>query len=114
MMKPPSGSVLLSMFSGPLIWAAHFAVIYGYAGIVCARGLQHVEWLGVGMVKWVVGGGTLLALAAILTFVLRARRDCAMHGDFMRWLTAALGILSMIAICWEAMPAFLLPACAVP
>lgn len=104
----------LRLFSGPMIWAAHFLAIYGFAGLACARRMQDSEWLGVGVVNWVVAAVTLAAVAAVLLLWARADykqtpRDSA---GFIRWTGAALGMLSILAIVWDAMPALLIPQCA--
>ena len=90
------------MSAGALCWALHFAAIYGFTGIACARGLA-------GAVPWAVAGFTLvaaLAAAAVLRVALRQR------DSFEHWLAAALAGAALVAILWEALPALLVPACA--
>lgn len=106
-------STILRLFSGPLIWAAHFLAIYGFAGLACARRLQYAEWLGIGVVTWAVGALTLAAVAAVLLPGARAdyRQTPRDSAGFIRWTGAALGLLSVLAIAWEALPVLLVPAC---
>lgn len=104
----------LRLFSGPLVWAAHFAVIYGFTGYACARRLHAAGWLGIGVIGWVVIAATLAAAAAVfaLSVWTGGRAPPQDSASFSRWTGAALGLLSMVAIVWEAMPILLVPACA--
>ena len=90
------------MSAGALCWALHFAAIYGFTGLACARGMD-------GTVPWAVGSLTLaaaIAAAAVMTIALRQRES------FEHWLAAAIAGAALVAILWEALPAFLVPACA--
>ena len=92
----------LLLFAGPLLWAAHFAAIYGFTGLACAR-----TWTGA--VPWAVACLTFaaaLACAFVIAVGLR-RRDV-----FEAWLGAMLAAAALVAILWEALPALLVPACA--
>jgi hypothetical protein len=104
----------LLMFSGPIIWAAHFFAIYGVTGLACARQFAHEEWFGVSIVLWTIGAITLAALAAILLIVFKAASVKTARDDarFIQWITAGLGLFSIVAIFWEITPAALLPICA--
>jgi hypothetical protein len=87
---------------GALCWALHFAAVYGFTGLACARGMA-------GAVPLAIAGFTLVAASAaavILALALR-RRD-----SFEHWLAAAVAALALLAIAWEALPALLVPACA--
>ncbi|WP_334190384.1 hypothetical protein [Noviherbaspirillum sp.] len=114
----------LLIFSGPIIWAAHFVAIYGFTGVACARGSHHAEWLGIGAVPWFIGISGLLALAAIATIGALATRKGkrASQSDasgvpaeghaFIGSMTIMLGLLAAIAIVWESLPVLLVPICA--
>lgn len=103
----------LIMFSGPLIWAAHFLFIYVLNGIVCARPAAQVEWLGIGAASWGINAATIVAIGTIAAIHLRiqARKTEADNPDFIAWIAAALSLLSIVAILWETLPVFLVPAC---
>lgn len=92
----------LLMSAGVLCWALHFAAIYGFTGVACARGFTHA-------VPWAVGAITLVACAgaAVVMRIALRRRE-----SFEHWLAAALAGAALIAIAWEALPALLVPACA--
>lgn len=109
----PFTRAFLLMLSCPLIWAAHFFVIYVVTALACARRFAHIEWMGVGVVPWSIAVATLAALAAIAAICREGMRgDFAQDStDFARWSTVALGALSAVAIVWEAIPAFIVPAC---
>ena len=92
----------LLLSAAPLCWALHFAAIYGFTAIACARG-------SAGWVPWAIAAITALAAGAaiaVLAVALR-RRD-----SFEHWLAAAAAGLALVAIVWEALPALVVPACA--
>jgi hypothetical protein len=92
----------LLMAGGALCWALHFAAIYGFTGVACARGYAPA-------VPWAILACTvpaLLGAAVVMRLALR-RRESLEH-----WLAAAIAGAAMVAIVWEALPALLVPACA--
>jgi hypothetical protein len=102
-------STTLRMFSGVIIWAAHFTVIYGFTALACARGFAELQWLGVGIVPWTVGGATLIAVTATLVMGVPAAR--AARASFENWMTAGVAGLALIAIVWETWPVIMVPTC---
>jgi hypothetical protein len=92
----------LWIIGGILVWAAHFGVLYGFTALACARGFP-------GAVPWVTGVATVAALAAlgVVAHRLRGRR-----GDFEAWLALAIAGLALVAVLYEAIPLFIVPACA--
>jgi hypothetical protein len=111
----PFVATTLRMSSGFLIWAIHFLIIYGFTALVCERGFVTVSWFGIGVVPWIIGLATLIAVAATLALVLRARNDRRRRlndtSDFVYWMTATLGGLALVAMLWEALPVLLVPTC---
>lgn len=89
------------MAAGMAVWALHFAAIYGFTGLACAR-----QWEA--QVPWAVGGATLLAAAATGLVVLKGWRGRAI---FTGWLTAATAALSLLAILWEGLSVLGVPPC---
>jgi hypothetical protein len=89
----------LRVSAGPLLWLAHFTLLYGFNSIACARGFE-------GAVPWAVGFATVIlgVAAALLVFLPRK--------DFVNWLSAALAALSLLAILWQALPALMVSPCA--
>ena len=101
--------VALRMLSGALIWAVHFMGIYGFTTLACARDFASIQWLGIGVVAWVVGGATVIALAAGLWVIFTAIRTRRI--GFTEWMTASVAALASLAIVWEALPAVMVSAC---
>lgn len=103
----------LQMFAGALIWAAHFLAIYGFTAIACARGFAGADWLGIGIVPVTITAATLVAssvaLAMIWTGIRTLRADTGSH--FVGWMTTGCAALALLAILWETLPAFMIPAC---
>jgi hypothetical protein len=92
----------LRMASGIALWAAHFAVLYGFTGLACARGFGHA-------VPWVAGAATLLAFAATAYIALRALPH---RGEFTAWMTVAIAGAAATAILYEAVALFIVEPCA--
>ena len=107
----PFTRTFLLMFYGPLIWAGHFLAVYVLAALACARNFAHVEWLGKGVTQWGISILTLAALAAVAAVILVLRRHDGNFSRFAAWTTLTLGLLSVLAIVWEALPAYLVPVC---
>ena len=105
----PSIVIALRMFSGALIWAVHFMAIYGFTTLACARDFASIQWLGIGVVAWVVGGATVIALAAGLWVIWIAMRTHPI--GFTEWMTASVAALATLAMIWEALPAMMVAAC---
>jgi len=110
------------MSSGLIIWAAQFTVIYGFNALACARALATASVMGFGLVPVVVVALTAAALAstaAILYLAVRAgkgrdpRREAEGDRDagFLRYMTVAVGLLSLLAIAWNGVPALLVSPC---
>ncbi|MEJ7667984.1 MAG: hypothetical protein WKH97_04455 [Casimicrobiaceae bacterium] len=118
MAVPSFAATTLRMFAPLLIWAVHFLAIYAFTAIACERRFADANWLGVGVVPWTIGGVTLAAAAAALVTIWLALRDVpgraprSETSQFLRWMTAAFGALTLLAILWEALPVLLVPVCA--
>jgi hypothetical protein len=109
---------LFFLIGGFAIWAAHFLVIYGYAGLLCARPeWARLQFLDVGAVPLGVAAATtaaLLALAVLLAWILRSRARIAGMTEprFLPVLSAGGAGLAAIAIIWEGIFSILtVPAC---
>lgn len=89
----------LRISSGPLLWALHFAVLYGFTALACARGLAAA-------IPWVAGVSTLALAAAAATLMVRTSKE-----QFVDWLAAALAAFSLLAMIWQALPVLLVSAC---
>jgi hypothetical protein len=85
---------------GIVVWALHFAAIYGFTALACARGFG-------ASAPWVVGAATAVAAAAAIAVIVTH-----LSPEFTRWMTAAVAGLALVAIVWEGLPALMVPACA--
>ncbi len=103
----------LLLFSGPIVWVVHFFFIYSFTGIACARGLFDAKWFGIGIVAWVIAAVTLAATGGLALIFFRTSPNETAGGSahFIRWTAAALAILAVLAMLWEAMAALIVPAC---
>lgn len=114
---------LLFMWSGLLVWAAHFTFIYGLAALSCARHLASAEMIaGFNVLQLGIVAATILALVVTAGFMAVAwmRGAAAVRSDdggwadtgpFFRYTTVVIGALSLVAIAWNALPALLSPLC---
>ena len=108
------------LFGGLLIWATHFMFVYSATAVACARGLADITVLGVGLIPLTVILATVLALLATgwllyaaLTWGGPLRGEPRDPGNvFVRQITLALTLLSMIAIVLSALPSLIVPPCA--
>jgi hypothetical protein len=93
------------VLSPVLIWALHFAAIYGLAALACARQM-------IVLVPWVVGVTSVIALAALLAITIPAWLRVLRTSLLADSLAAGLGALAVVAVVWEASALFWVPACA--
>lgn len=114
-------SKTLFLFAGLLIWAAHFMFVYSVNAVACARGLEDITILDAALVPLTVALATLAALGAagyVLVAALAWKGPLAgePHDDaasaFLRQVTIALTLLSIIAIVLSALPSFIVRPCA--
>jgi hypothetical protein len=92
----------LRISAGAMVWALHFAAIYGITALACARG-------SAGPVPWAIGIATIVAVGLVFFLIWISFKDI---GAFANWLSAAVAGLALLAIVWEAVPVLLVPACA--
>ncbi|HEX2554989.1 MAG TPA: hypothetical protein VHL98_14915 [Microvirga sp.] len=109
---------LLFAAGGFVAWAAQFAVIYGVAGVACARGYGGVTLLGIGLVPFAILAATLLALAATALVTLAAMRERWRMNErtdpadrFLNTAALLVGGLAAVSILWQGLPALIVPAC---
>jgi hypothetical protein len=103
------GSDALRASSGIIVWAIHFAVIYGFTALACDRGFAHADWVGAGPVTWVVLGATAVS-ALLLVWLMRRLLQQARHS-FIDWLGAGVAGLALIGVLYEAVPVLLVVPC---
>jgi heme/copper-type cytochrome/quinol oxidase subunit 3 len=98
--------------AGPVIWFAHFMLVYLYAEAGCTAAFQPIGPSAVAVFTIVV---TVVAAVATAALAVRAVRDLGddIDGDsrFMRWTGAMLGGLFVLAILLVGAPALAFPTC---
>jgi uncharacterized membrane protein YhaH (DUF805 family) len=122
---------LFSLIVGPMVWAAHFLIVYITAAIACAHGFFDDEILGIRIVQLIGGGATLVALALILdSLVLSWRRwrgrpsdgeptplpphdssDVTSRRRFMAYASILLSGIALIATVWQSLPLVFFASC---
>jgi hypothetical protein len=108
-------SAMFQMLTGPVIWFAHFVVLYGAEALICTPPLASS-----GAMTSVTIAATLAALVALGIFAAIVMRRPATasrnHSDagLLRSVSLLLALLSAIAVTWVALPTAILPVCAAP
>ena len=103
---------LLRLFVGPLVWFAHFTVLYGAEALICTPPVTMGR-----VMTWIGAAATLVALTALIAFaamLLRLGRSAGEHGDstFLHEAALLLALLSAVGVIWTAFALLLLPVCA--
>jgi len=94
-------ATLLRMSSGVIVWALHFAAIYGATGIACARGAPGAALIA-------VAAATGVAAALLLPIVVRGWRR---RAEFEWGFAGSVAAFALLAVVWEAIPAVMVPTC---
>ncbi len=112
MRLPSATHDLLLLFAGPIVWAVHFIAIYGLNGVVCARPGRAGQWAGLAWEAWAISATGVLAVALLAAWVASRPRSEGEHSRrFVRWTSLALAALAALAIAWETLAVFMVPAC---
>jgi hypothetical protein len=113
---------LWTLFTAPVVWAAHFLVCYGLATVWCAKRGDS----GFGVVQAGITAATLVAVAMIVLSGWLAWRqwgfgtDDPPHDDstrqdrtlFQGFATLLLSGLSLVAVIYVALPLLFIEGCA--
>ena len=91
----------LRIAAGVIVWALHFAAVYGGTALACARGWE-------GVVPAFIGGASAVAVLACAAIIVAGWRR---RAAFEHWLSATLAALGLVAIVYEAIPVLMVPAC---
>jgi hypothetical protein len=121
---------LFSLIAGPLVWSAHFLLIYVFTALACARGFFHDEILGIRIVPLVGSALSLVAVALIIdALYLSWRRwqggladDERLPGtqdddgttsrrQFMARAGLLLSAVALVATVWQTLPVFFFASC---
>ena len=99
-MSFPATALFIS--AGIIIWALHFAALYGLTALACARGWN----AAVLPALWVATA--VAAMAALVVIAAGWRR----RDVFEYWLSATIAAFGLVAIAYEAVTILMVPACA--
>lgn len=108
------------LFGGLVVWAAHFLLVYGANGVVCARKLAGTVVGGIGIVPAIVAGATIVAVAAVgaIGLAALAGRGPGIAGEpdpglraFWRFTTLTIAGLALVSILWTAVPVLVIRPC---
>jgi hypothetical protein len=92
-----------------LIWGAHFAFAYIVAASQCTPGALRAA----GPNPWLLGGATLLSMAAcVWAGALAGRRLRQGSDEFVDYVGAASAVLAVVAVAWTGIPVLLVTGCA--
>jgi hypothetical protein len=99
----------LRLSAGIIIWAVHFAVIYGYTGLACARRFDASGEIWVTLVAWVVGVATAVGVLLAVVFVAPAVR--ATRRAFVDWMSGWVAAFAVLAMILEGIAILWVPVC---
>jgi len=119
---PRQAESFWTLFTAPVVWAAHFLICYGLAAVSCAKRGD----AGFGVVQAGIAAATLAAVAMILLSAWLAWRqwgfgtDDPPHDDptrldrtlFQGFATLLLSGLSLVAVIYVALPLLFIDGCA--
>ena len=92
---------VLMIAAGAVLWAVHFAVIYGGSALACARNLAA---LIPGIVVIATVAGVALAIVVIV-------RSFSQRERFEHWLAIGVAAFAITGMLFAAIPVLLVPAC---
>ncbi|MCW5695586.1 MAG: hypothetical protein KIS96_02505 [Bauldia sp.] len=101
-----AAAALPFLFAGLIVWAVRFLAVYGFTAIACVNG-----WSGAVPVVIVAASVVAIAVNGVV-IAAGLRRNGSEAGRFLGLIAAAVAALSIIAIVFETLPAFLVDACA--
>lgn len=118
MARAISRDSLVGMVGGPLIWAAHFLVVYVFTALACAFRFADRVFLGTSVVTSLMVIATLLALAALAWLGRLAWGRYRGAGGpersrhrFFALVTLLLCVLSAIGVAYAGLPLLMLAPC---
>ena len=108
------------MLLGPILWAAHLAVIYGAQSTLCALGISAVRGPAVSLVAVVTTLATVVVLGLLAVAILAPRalsrrlRAASWSMPAQRFCDRIMVLLAMLSACgviWAGATVLLVPAC---
>ena len=109
---------LIWAVAGPMIWAAHFFLMYAAQTVLCTTmpGRADRHFTSAGIVLTAVAGLALLVLIGhrFATTHRDQGLDIAPSQPFLGQVQVVLAALSLLAVIWAAVAAAALPVCTPP
>lgn len=96
-----------ALLAPPLLWSAHFLVVYVFVSLACLWHWHRLLLLGMPLVQVTVALVTLAFLGAVLMAMWGAAR----LDGFARQVGMAVGVLFLAATAMVGLPTLLVPAC---
>jgi hypothetical protein len=112
--------IAIFICAGLLIWAGDFLIIYVVAAVACAKGYAETIIFGIPLVAFVgtaitiAAGGATWAVLQIAISRLRKYPEADASARFIYFLAGAVATLGLLAILFNALPAWLLATQCVP
>jgi hypothetical protein len=92
-----------------LVWLLHFVFCYGLAAAQCTPAAMRSG----GPDRTLLGTATVAALLACAWLAWRARGVPARRdAGLLEWASFVFAVLSLVAVCWNAVPVLLVAGCA--
>ncbi|HYD87177.1 MAG TPA: hypothetical protein VEA80_06870 [Vitreimonas sp.] len=95
----------LILLAGPLLWAAHFGLIYAVASISIQAVGESTP-----LARGLIGGSGLAFVGVLALLCLSLRRGEDEVDRFWRSASIAGAVIGIVAILWQSLPALLPPA----
>jgi hypothetical protein len=96
-----------ALLAPPVLWAAHFLVVYVFVSLACLWRWHHAAVFGLPLVEVVVAVVTLGFVVAVLVCARAAMR----RGDFYGRTGFGIALLFTAATLMVGVPTLLAPAC---
>jgi hypothetical protein len=109
--QAPLARTMLTVLFGPIVWAMHFAVLYGTHTIVCARATTGDAATTTALAATVAALALLLAGAVAAYRRRDARHDASAVARFCRDVMLLLTLLSACGVAWAGATALLVAPC---
>jgi len=101
----PVGDLLFALI-GPMVWAAHFFVVYLLEAMLCVPGASDS-----GAARIAAAFATVIALVVLICARLSRRTDCVDGLSQSFSFTRPLIYLSMVAVLWTSLPLLVVQTC---
>ncbi len=98
--EPSFALTTLRMFSGVILWAAHFVGIYAFTALACTRGFDSA-----------VPGVIVIATGVAVLVALLIARTAWRRENFADWMTVSVAAIAVLAMCYEMFALLWVPVC---